>query len=109
MMRNGNGPQGTTTIENKPVQTDKSGWVLVLGGGLIFLNFLFGSGQHVAAYFAGNGEATPPKVEWAPFFGMFVALGILFVLAKTGEAGSNFAVIFLIAVWVLWLLNKPNE
>lgn len=106
-MRGGNAGQSTTTTI-KPADTDQSGWVLFLGGGLILVNFVFGSGSFVGQYLTGNSNAAPPNVPWNEYILMALALLILLGIAKTGESGSNFAVIFLVAVWVVYLLNNQG-
>lgn len=111
MMRGGNGgTPATTTTTIRPAGSDHSGWVLILGGGLIAVNFAFGGGAQAMSYmFSPVKPANIPAVNWAQFVLMALALLFLLGISKTGESGSNFAVIFLVAVWVIYLLNNaPN-
>lgn len=107
MMRGGNAGQPATVTTTSTGTGDRSGWVLILGGGLIVINFVFGSGNAAVRYIGGQGQL-PHGLKWGEYALEAVMLLVLFGISKTGEAGSNFAVIFLVAVWVLWLLNNPN-
>lgn len=97
--------QTTTTTVQVAGGVDRSGAVLILGVGLILVNFVFGSGAPMLAYLSGK-SSTVPKPTYKPLLLEVLAVFLLLLLAKTGEVGGNLAVIFLAAVAVVWLLNN---
>jgi hypothetical protein len=107
----GRGQQTTTTVQVAG-GTDRSVAVLVLGGGLIVVNFVFGPGSAAVAYWFGNKQsgAAIPTIKLSAYYPLqFLALFLLILLAKFGgEVGGNLAVLLLAAIWVVWLLNKPD-
>ena len=104
------GGQTTTQTVQVASNVDRSGAVLVLGGGLILVNFAFGPGSPVVNYLSGQTGTPPAKgtIPWGQLLLMFFGVFLLLLLAKTGEVGGNFAVILLAAAWVVWLLNSQT-
>jgi hypothetical protein len=105
----GRGQQTTTTVQVAG-GADRSTAVLVLGGSLLFVNLIFGTDVPAVAWLFGNrNPGAIPRWSWGinPLLGV-LAVFLLLLLSKTGEVGGNLAVLFLVAVWIVWLLNKPD-
>lgn len=110
--------RGSQTSSTQTVQVasnvDRSGAVLWLGGGLLVANFVFGGlgstagGSTGWSYLTGQ-TSTPPALNRVGIALAALGVFLLLLLAKTGEAGGNFAVILLAAAWVVWLLNSPGS
>lgn len=97
----------TQTVTVAP-DVDRSGAVLVLGLGLFGVTFVFGNGGDLVSYLRGQTK-TIPAINWGGPALTLLAVFLLLLLARTGEVGGNFAVLFLAAAWVVWLLNNPNS
>jgi hypothetical protein len=104
MIRNGNGQTTTSTVQVAS-GVDRSGAVLILGGGLLGLSFIT-QNSDLAGYLGGKVTQVP-RMQWGPLILGALAVFLLLLLSKTGEVGGNFAVLFLAAAWVVFLLNKP--
>jgi hypothetical protein len=104
MMRGSNTTSTTVQIASG---VDRSGAVLILGIGLIVVNLIFGTNPPLITYFSPTSKSRIPTSVIVSFALTLLVLLVLLLLAKTGEYGGNLAVLFLAAMWIVWLLNKP--